>query len=104
MRFLFRLAFWLVLAALVVPFGDGGHVKRADPIGPMQAFDAAREAIDDVAGLCQRKPAVCAAGQQVLQAIGQHARDGARIAYETLDRKFGEADRETLTGSVPASK
>lgn len=104
MRFLIRLSFWLFLALLVVPIGRDNHVVRQDPIGTMQAFDAARGAIDDISAICERKPEVCVAGQQVLQAIGQRARDGARIAYETLDKKFGGADDPMPTGSIPAAK
>ncbi len=104
MRFLFRLSFWLLLALLVVPIGRDDHVARLEPIGTMQALDAARGAIDDISAICERKPDICAAGQQVLHAIGERARDGARIAYETLDRKFGETDDPMPTGSIPAAK
>lgn len=102
MRLILRLSFWLLLALMVIPVGGDDHVARVEPTGPIQAVDAARQALDDIAGICERRPEVCATGRQVLQSLGEKAREGARLAYETLDRKYGDAD--ISTGSVPAAK
>lgn len=99
MFFLIRTAFWFSLVLLVLPLGaagDNGH-----SVGPVQALSAAREAVSDMAGLCERKPDVCETGRAALQTIGVRAREGARLAYEALDEQYGDRD-DTLTGSVPA--
>ena len=103
MMFLIRMAFWFSLVLLVLPLDAATEKGQADSISPVQAFFAAREAVDDVAGICQRKPDVCEAGKAAMHTIGSRARETARIAYEMLEENDPRvADAET-TGSIPAS-
>ena len=101
MGFLIKLGFWLSLTLLVIPF-DGG--KETETVSAMQAFYAAKEALGDVAGICDRKPDVCAAGKAAVTTIGVRAREGARVAYEFLDDKYGVPDTTVHTGSLPQSE
>lgn len=101
MFFLVRTAFWFSLVLLVLPLDAGRAPGSPPPVSPLAAMSAAREAIGDVAGLCERKPDVCVTGKAAFEIIGSRAREGARIAYELLDENFGETDA-TSTGSVPA--
>jgi hypothetical protein len=73
-------------------------------VSPFQALGAAREAIGDVSGLCERKPDVCETGRAAIQTIGVRARESARIAYELLDEQLAEPDRSIATGGVAASE
>jgi hypothetical protein len=102
MGFLIRSAFWLSLVLLVVPFEAGS--EHADTIGPLQALHAAREAMSDVSGICERKPEVCETGRAAFQTIGLRAREGVKTAYEMLDDTSGEPDAalagETKTASI----
>ena len=98
MGFLLRCTFWLSLVLLAIPFG-GQASGGADPVGPIQALSAAREAIGDVSGICERKPDVCVTGKAAIQTIGVRAREASRIAFELLDDQFGEPDA-TVTGTV----
>jgi hypothetical protein len=98
MFFLIRTAFWFSLVLLALPLG--GTDENGRSVGPVEALAAAREAVSDVAGICERKPDVCVTGLAALQTIGVRAREGARIAYEALDEQYGEQD-STATGSVP---
>lgn len=100
MFFLVRTAFWFSLVLLVLPLDAGRAPGSPPPVSPFAAISAAREAIGDVAGLCERKPDVCVTGKAAFETIGSRAREGARIAYELLDENFGETDA-TSTGSVP---
>lgn len=100
MGFLIKSAFWLSLVLLVIPLG-GGEGESQPAVGPVDTFFAARAVIDDVSGLCDRRPQVCEVGRSALQTIGVRAREGARIAYGMLDEHFGEADAPLHTGSVP---
>lgn len=102
MFFLARMVFWFSLVLLVLPLDAGRPPGGPPPVSPFEAMSAAREAIGDVAGLCERKPEVCVTGKAAFQTIGSRAREGARIAYELLDENFGEADASISTGSVPA--
>ena len=83
MGFLIRMAFWFSLVLLALPLGPAGEDGQS--VSPVQAFFAAREAVDDVSGICERKPDVCEIGKAAMQTIGVRARETARIAYEMLE-------------------
>ncbi|MDP3896187.1 MAG: DUF5330 domain-containing protein [Mesorhizobium sp.] len=100
MGFIIRSAFWLSLVLLFLPLGGNG-AGDAEPVGPLQALSAAREAVGDLSGICERKPDVCVTGKAAIQTIGVRAREASRFAFEILDEKFGEPDRQTMTGAVP---
>ena len=112
MGFLIKSAFWLSLVLLVIPFG-GGNENGEPSVGAVETFFAARAVIDDMAGLCERRPQACEVGRSAFHTIGVRAREGARIAYDMLDDRFGEpaeiaavevaaGESEPLhTGSVP---
>lgn len=89
MGFIIRSIFWLALVLLVIPFGTGGD-GQGETVSPVEALVAARGAIQDVAGLCARKPDVCETGKAALHTIGIRAREGAKLAYEALDSRYGE--------------
>lgn len=109
MGFLIKSAFWLSLVLLVIPFG-GASENGAPSVGAVETFLAARAVVDDMSGLCERRPQACEVGRSAFQTIGLRAREGARMAYDMLDEHFGEAPApaelaaagEPLhTGSVP---
>jgi len=54
------------------------------------AFVAATGAYDYVTGMCGEKPEVCVKGAETMAALGYRAREGARVAYELLDSRFGD--------------
>ena len=111
MGFLIKCAFWLSLVLLVIPFG--GNDQNGGPrVGAVEAFLAARAVVDDMSGLCERRPDACEIGRSALHTIGVRAREGARIAYDMLDEQLREPGAELATagpaeplhtGSVPDS-
>lgn len=108
MGFLIRSAFWFSLVLLFIPFDLSDADGRVDTVSPIQAFFAAKDAVGDIAGMCERKPDVCETGRSALQTIGLKARETARMAYawieedaHKIDRPQHEiADREIMTGSI----
>lgn len=106
MGFLIRSAFWLSLVLLIIPIETEGGEHGAEPVGPVDAFIAARAAFQDVAGICERRPEVCLTGRAALDTIGARAREGARMAYGFIDEdEAGEASEpqaegQIMTGSV----
>ena len=118
MGFIIRSVFWLSLVLLLIPLGGGGSGSQEDVVSPVEALLAARGAIQDVTGMCERKPEVCETGKAALHTIGVRAREGARIAYEALDSRYGEDVPEAAsdvaagdqiadiiaTGSVPETR
>lgn len=89
MGFIIRSAFWLSLVLLLIPFGSS---QDGQMVNPLQAMFAAKGAIEDIAGMCERKPDVCAVGRAAVHTIGVRAREGARIAYQALDASDDQAD------------
>ena len=69
----------------------------------VQAFFAAREAVGDVAGICERKPDVCETGKAAFHTIGARARESARIAIGMLEDNPGEPDTVTTPAAFPPS-
>ncbi|WP_274629697.1 DUF5330 domain-containing protein [Arvimicrobium flavum] len=100
MGFLIRMAFWFSLVLLALPLGGVDERTGERQIGAFEAIIAAGEAMTDIAGMCERKPDVCETGKAAIATVGVRAREASRIAYETLDERFGEPDA-TTTGSVP---
>jgi hypothetical protein len=99
MGFLIRTTFWFSLVLLLLPFGGDGS---SDELGPLQALLAAREAVQDISGICERKPDVCEAGQSALHTIGVKAKASARFAYEALgnDEEEAEAQRDDVAEAI----
>ena len=103
MGFIIRSAFWLSLVLLLVPFGAGAE-GDADTVGPVEAFIAARGAIGDISGMCERQPDVCEVGKSAIYTIGVRAREGARMAMAAIEDHGAEQDDALTTGSVAVSE
>ena len=97
MGFLIRTAFWFSLVLLLLPFGGDGS---SDDLGPLQALLAAREAVQDFSGICERKPEVCETGKAALHTIGVRAKASAKFAYDMLDDEGADQPAETQTADA----
>lgn len=113
MGFLIRSTFWFSLVLLALPLNTG--TDGTPSVGAVQAFMAARDAIGDLSGICERKPDVCETGKSAMHTVGLRAREAARIAYQMLDEnmsepasgagqtvadKAPELDGDAVTGSI----
>ncbi|TIS59756.1 DUF5330 domain-containing protein [Mesorhizobium sp.] len=102
MGFLIRAAFWFSLVLLALPLNVGPDEAGHQSVGPIQALFAAREAVGDIAGICERKPDVCETGKSAMHTITARAKETAKIAAAMLDDKTAaEPDVSVSTGSVP---
>jgi hypothetical protein len=102
MRFLLKLGFWLGLVLLIIPIGPGPEGSR-NTVDATEAYTAARETLGDLGQFCKRQPDVCRTGRTALHTAGIRATEGARIAYEFLDKRFGTPDAapdQIETGTV----
>ena len=101
MGFLIRMAFWFSLVLLALPLTVGPDEAGRESVGPLQALFAAREAVGDIAGICERKPDVCETGKSAMHTITARAKETAKIAAAMLDEKTAAApDTSVSTGSV----
>lgn len=104
MGFLIRMAFWFSLVLLALPLSVGSDEEGHESVGPIQALFAAREAVGDIAGICERKPDVCETGKSAMHTITARAKETAKIAAAMLDDEGTEPetspDTSLATGSV----
>jgi len=95
------MAFWFSLVLLALPLTVGPDEAGRESVGPLQALFAAREAVGDIAGICERKPDVCETGKSAMHTITARAKETAKIAAAMLDEKtVTEPDTSVSTGSV----
>lgn len=106
MGFLIRSVFWLSLLFLFLPIGGQTGEESEEMVGPLQALFAAREVVQDMVGICERQPDVCATGRAALKTISTRAQESARMAYEMLEQGNAEPEPEgpAITGSIPAEE
>lgn len=95
MMFLFRVAFWLSVAIVLLPTPSSQQAPESK-VGATQAVGAASAAVSDMRAFCTRQPDACEVGSQALTAFGYKAQASAKWVYEFLSAKLS-SDR---TGSV----
>lgn len=105
MFFLLRTAFWLGLVLMILPIktDDGGQTSAAE-VSAWQAYDAAKETIQDLSGFCGRAPTACDTGSDILQTIGQKAKAGASYVFDYMDESEGVSSSELITGSTSSDR
>ena len=99
MFFLFRLAFWVGLVLLLLPFGLKGSDGR--DVSVFDAFGAAQALVADLRGFCDRQPQACAVGGQMAGHLVEKAQVGARWVYESIGHHEG-APPAPVQGAAPA--
>ena len=55
----------------------------------VEALLAVKNTVNDLGNFCERNSDTCETGKTFFGSLGERARDGARLAYEYLDRTFG---------------
>ena len=99
MGFLIRMAFWFSLVLLALPLSVGPDENGREAVGPIQALFAAREAVGDIAGICERKPDVCETGKSAMHTISVRAKETARIAAAMIDDQQTAAPEAKVAGT-----
>jgi len=102
MRFLLRVAFWLGVVLVLLPSAGSDPVPKPQ-VGAVDAMSAAKAAVSDLRGFCERQPDACSVGSQAAAVIGQRAQAGAKMLYEFLNDQFGPGAVAT-TGAVKPSQ
>lgn len=98
-------AFWFSLVLVALPLFSPDSAERLES-GPQfetaGSMTAAWALYDDVTSICEREPDVCDVGTHTIGVIGARAKEGARVAYQFLDNKFGDPQPDNLTtASIP---
>ena len=96
--FLIRAAFWLTVVVLLLP-GDPKTGADAPRVGAFEALLAARGAVADMSGFCDRNPEVCATGSTALQVFVQKVRYGSELIagyFNGSEAKPAPKDQKTV--------
>ncbi|MCG8444773.1 MAG: DUF5330 domain-containing protein [Hyphomicrobiales bacterium] len=86
---LIRTAFWLSLVLFFLPIGHNA-VDPETQVSPGEAFSAARAAVQDFAGFCDRNPDACTTGRHAVSYLGDKAEYSARMIYDYLSNDGAE--------------
>ncbi|MGE7367967.1 DUF5330 domain-containing protein [Neorhizobium sp. NPDC001467] len=80
---------------------DTNGTGSTRPFEMTNAISAATGAYDYVSSLCVEKPDVCIKGAETFTALGYRAKEGARVAYELLDKSLADNGSATAaTGPI----
>lgn len=101
--------FWFSLVLIALPLFDSESTTRLES-GPKfettGSVNAAMSLYGDVISICEREPDVCKVAGQTVGVLGARAKEGARIAYQFLDRQFGtdsEAENDIIADQITTS-
>lgn len=106
MWFLIKGTIWfsLVLVALSY-FGGNSTDSQNSQMNVAGAMSAASEAYRYVSAICVEKPDICIKGAETFHALGERAREGAKVAYELIDSHLNATDEPKIANAnVPATK
>ena len=103
MWFLIKGSFWTTATLVALSFlssqpekatGNQPQIEVSDAIG------AATEAYGYISGLCAEKPDVCEKGAEAFDVIQHRAREGARVAYQMIDRHLSDKEKASQTAAA----
>ncbi|MGF9563632.1 DUF5330 domain-containing protein [Neorhizobium sp. JUb45] len=92
--------FGLGLVALSYFSAHSDEANGPQPFEMGSAIAAATGAYDYVSSLCIEKPDVCVKGAETFTALGYRAKEGARVAYELLDKSLADDDTKTAANDA----
>jgi hypothetical protein len=92
MWFLIKGSFWFAAVLVVLSYFSShpaAEDRSANALQVTDALSAATEAYHYVSAMCSEKPQVCEKGSETFSVLGVRAKEGARVAFELLDKQFG---------------
>ncbi|MEB2842924.1 hypothetical protein GAO09_27710 [Rhizobiales bacterium RZME27] len=92
--------FGLGLVALSYFSAHSDEANGPKPFEMANAIAAATGAYDYVSSICIEKPDVCMKGAETVTALGYRAKEGARVAYELLDKSLAEDEAKTVEAII----
>ena len=104
MWFLIKGSMWFAAVLVVLSYFSSKPATETEGLSPLQvsnAFSAATEAYQYVSAICTEKPEVCEKGAETFSALGTRARQGAQVAFELLDKQFGDKGAQTAVLADP---
>ena len=93
MWFLIKGSVWFALVLVVLSYFSSqpvAHKEGASGLEMLNAVNAATQAYQYLSAMCIEKPEVCEKGAETFSALGVRAKEGARVAFELLDKQFAD--------------
>lgn len=103
MWFLIKGSLWTTVTLVALSFlSSQPNTETAGKQGMemTDALSAAGEAYRYISALCTEKPEVCEKGAETLTVIQHRAREGAKVAYQIIDRHLGEQEATSETAAT----
>ncbi|WP_320199218.1 DUF5330 domain-containing protein [Agrobacterium sp. rho-13.3] len=94
--------FSLVLVALSYFSGSSNSTSQTSQMNVAGAVSAASEAYRYVSAICVEKPDVCVKGAETFHALGERAREGAKVAYQLIDAQLAGSEAATKVADAAA--
>ncbi|MDQ1185450.1 MULTISPECIES: DUF5330 domain-containing protein [Agrobacterium] len=106
MWFLIKGTIWFSLVLVALSYlGSNNTDSQNAQMNVAGAVSAASEAYRYVSAICVEKPDVCVKGAETFHALGERAREGAKVAYELIDSHLNAADEpKVAAANTPAAK
>ncbi|MGK6315277.1 DUF5330 domain-containing protein [Neorhizobium sp. DT-125] len=105
MWFLIKGTFWFAAVLVVLSYFSNRPATEPQSASALEvgdAFAAATEAYQYVSAICAEKPDVCVKGAETFSALGVRAKEGARVAFELLDKQFGNGQPDGKEAALVA--
>ncbi|HEX2146382.1 MAG TPA: DUF5330 domain-containing protein [Pseudorhizobium sp.] len=93
MWFLIKSSFTFALVLVALSYFGGRpavETEAASQVEIQDAVGAAAQAYQYLSAICVEKPDVCVKGAETFSALGQRAKEGARVAFQLLDAQFAD--------------
>lgn len=93
MWFLIKGSVWFALVLVVLSYFSSQPVAQKEGASGLEmqdAVSAATQAYQYLSAMCIEKPEVCEKGAETFSALGVRAKEGARVAFELLDKQFAD--------------
>lgn len=97
--FFVKAAFWLTLVVAFIPVRSADLPEGERAVSTAETVTFARSVVDDVMTFCKRNEETCETGSLLISQMGAKAREGARITYAWLDKRYG---KQALTAESEA--
>lgn len=87
--FFIKTAFWLGLVIALIPINSSDLPSGERAVSTLETVGLAKSVVSDVASFCQRNEETCETGSLLISQMGAKAREGAKVAYTWLDKRYG---------------
>jgi hypothetical protein len=101
--FIIRAAFWLTLVVAFVPVRDADLGEGQRAVSTMETVNLAQSVVTDVSSFCARNQQTCETGGVLFSQMGLKAREGAKLAYQWLDKQVGEKGEKASVDQTTTS-